>query len=120
MTDRPTPADGAKPVLAIGIDIGGSGIKGAAVDLASGAFATPRHRIPTPQPAAPVSVLPAVRHLTDLIDADAGGVRLPVGITFPAPIIDGRTMMAANVDQDWVGYPAQTALSNARSHVSKR
>jgi polyphosphate glucokinase len=113
MTDRPTPAEGAAPVLAMGIDIGGSGIKGAAVDLASGAFATPRHRIPTPQPAAPVSVLPAVRHLTDLIDADAGGVRLPVGITFPAPIIDGRTMMAANVDQDWVGYPARTALSNA-------
>jgi len=83
------------------------------VDLATGSFATPRHRIPTPQPAAPVSVLPAVRHVTDLIDADAGGVRLPVGITFPAPIIDGRTMMAANVDQDWVGYPARTALSNA-------
>jgi polyphosphate glucokinase len=113
MSDRPVPADGVEPVLAMGIDIGGSGIKGAAVDLATGAFATPRHRIPTPQPSGPVSVLPAVRHLADLIDRDAGGVRLPVGITFPAPIIDGRTMMAANVDQDWVAYPAETALSNA-------
>jgi polyphosphate glucokinase len=113
MTDRPTPAEGAEPVLAMGIDIGGSGIKGAAVDLATGAFATPRHRIPTPQPSGPVTVLPAVRHLADLIDRDAGGARLPVGVTFPAPIIDGRTMTAANVDQDWVNYPAATALSNA-------
>jgi polyphosphate glucokinase len=113
MSDRPTPAEGTEPVLAMGIDIGGSGIKGAAVDLATGAFATPRHRIPTPQPSGPVSVLPAVRHLADLITHDAGGVRLPVGVTFPAPIIDGRTVTAANVDQDWVGYPAETALSNA-------
>jgi len=83
------------------------------VDLATGALASPRHRIPTPQPSAPVAVLPAVRHLADLIAVEAGGDRRPVGVTFPAPILDGRTMTAANVDADWIGYPAETALSNA-------
>ena len=113
MTDRPTSRRRAGPPLAIGIDIGGSGIKGAAVDLATGAFASPRHRIPTPQPSGPAAVLPTVRHLADLIEQDAGGGRRPVGVTFPAPIIDGSTMTAANVDADWVGYPAETALSSA-------
>ena len=113
MSDRPTPTRRTDPVLAIGIDIGGSGIKGAAVDVATGTLATPRHRVPTPQPSGPVTVLPAVRHLADLIAHDAGDVRLPVGVTFPAPILDGRTMTAANVDEDWIGYPAETALSNA-------
>lgn len=113
MSDRPTPTRRAGPVIAIGIDIGGSGIKGAAVDVASGALATPRHRLPTPQPSGPVTVLPAVRHLADLIAHDAGNARLPVGVTFPAPILNGRTMTAANVDEDWIGYPAETALSNA-------
>lgn len=119
MTDRPAPATGAEPVLAMGIDIGGSGIKGAAVDLRTGTFATPRHRLPTPQPSGPVTVLPAVRHIADLIAHDAAGSRMPVGVTFPAPIIDGRTMTAANVDDDWIEYPAQTALTNAvGAHVA--
>ena len=119
MSDQPAPAEGPQPILAMGIDIGGSGIKGAAVDLVTGTFASPRHRIPTPQPSGPATVLPAVRHLADLIGADTGGARLPVGITFPAPIIDGRTVTAANVDDDWIGYPAQTALSSAvGSHVA--
>jgi polyphosphate glucokinase len=97
----------------MGIDIGGSGIKGAAVDLRTGAFASPRHRIRTPQPSGPVNVLPVVQHLAETIRKEAGREDMPIGVTFPAPILGGRTMSAANVEADWIGYPAETALSNA-------
>ncbi len=100
------------PLLAVGIDIGGSGIKGAAVDLRTGAFASPRHRIRTPQPSTPVNVLPVVAHIAEMIRHDVGRADLPVGVTFPAPILEGRTMSAANVDDAWIGYPAEAALSN--------
>lgn len=112
MNEQATPRRGAHPVLAIGIDIGGSGIKGATVDLRTGTLATPRHRIRTPQPSGPVNVLPVVRHVAEMIRKDLGRSDLPVGVTFPAPILDGMTMSAANVDADWIGYPAARALSN--------
>jgi polyphosphate glucokinase len=113
MTDRPAATRVAHPLLAIGVDIGGSGIKGAAVDLRTGAFATPRHRIRTPQPSTPVNVLPVVKHLVEMIRHDAGRADVPIGVTFPAPILDGCTMSAANVDVAWIGYPAARALANA-------
>jgi polyphosphate glucokinase len=113
MTDRPARARAAHPALAIGVDIGGSGIKGAAVDLRTGLFATPRHRVKTPQPSSPLHVIPVVQHLVDTIRHEAGNADLPIGVTFPAPIIDGRTMSAANVDVAWIGYPASQALANA-------
>jgi polyphosphate glucokinase len=113
VTERPTPARRAHPVLAIGIDIGGSGIKGAGVDLRTGAFASPRHRIRTPQPSTPVNVLPVVKHLAEEIRHDVGRADLPVGVTFPAPILDGCTMSAANVDVSWIGYAAEKALADA-------
>ncbi len=113
MTERPARGRTAHPALAIGVDIGGSGIKGAAVDLRTGLFATPRHRVKTPQPSSPLNVIPVVQHLVDTIRHDAGRADLPVGVTFPAPIIDGCTMSAANVDEAWIGYPAAKALANA-------
>lgn len=108
----PKQARGPHPLLAIGIDIGGSGIKGAAVDLRTGAFASPRHRIRTPQPSTPVNVLPVVARIAEMVRQDVGRADLPVGVTFPAPILEGRTMSAANVDAAWIGYPADKALSN--------
>jgi polyphosphate glucokinase len=110
-TTRPGRARG--PSLAIGIDVGGSGIKAAAVDLRTGMLASPRHRIRTPQPSAPVMVLPVIRHLVDTVRKDVGRDDLPVGVCFPSVILDGRTITAANVDADWVEYPALAALSNA-------
>lgn len=86
---------------AIGIDVGGSGVKAALVDVGTGEFVGDRVRVDTPQPATPDSVVSASR---DLIAAFPAG--LPVGVGFPAPVIDGVTMTAANVDSAWVGAPA--------------
>jgi polyphosphate glucokinase len=108
----PRPGRVRHPSLAIGIDVGGSGIKAAAVDLGTGALASPRHRILTPQPSSPATVLPVIRHLLDTVRSDVGRDDLPVGVCFPSVILDGRTMTAANVDADWVEYPAHAALSN--------
>jgi len=83
---------------AFGIDIGGSGIKGAVVDLASGKLATERRRIPTPQPSTPHAVAGVVAQLVN--DAGWHG---DVGATFPAVIKHGVAQSVANVDHSWVG-----------------
>ncbi|MGW7446519.1 polyphosphate--glucose phosphotransferase [Kitasatospora sp. NPDC054795] len=84
-----------------GVDIGGSGIKGAPVDLARGTLAEERHKVLTPQPSAPGAVVDAVcevvRHF---------GHQGPVGLTFPGVVVDGRTRTAANVDKGWIGLDA--------------
>lgn len=87
---------------AIGIDVGGSGIKAALVDLDAGDLAGERVRVDTPQPATPASVVAATR---DLIAGFPGD--LPVGVGFPAPVVDGVTTTAAHVDALWVDAPAR-------------
>jgi len=87
---------------AIGIDVGGSGIKAAVVDLAAGDFAGERVRIDTPKPATPDAVVAAVRDLIAPVPRD-----LPVGVGFPSPVVDGVTTTAAHVDSGWVGAPAR-------------
>ncbi len=89
-----------------GIDIGGSGIKGAPVDLAQGGLAAERLRIPTPQPSTPAAVAGVVAEITDHF-----GWEGPVGCAFPAVVKGGRTMTAANVDKDWIDCPAAELLS---------
>ena len=84
-----------------GIDIGGSGIKGAPVDLVAGEFTTDRLRIPTPQPSTPQAVADVVSDIVEEFGAAAGD--LPVGVTFPAVIQHGVARTAANVDQSWIG-----------------
>lgn len=86
--------------VAFGIDIGGSGIKGALVDLTTGEFFAPRYRIPTPQPATPDAVAETVAELVAHFDCDPS---VPIGIDFPAPIIHGVAPMIANLDQSWAG-----------------
>ena len=100
----------------IGIDVGGSGIKGAPVDLAGGRFAAERRREPTPKPATPDAVAAVVAEiaagiLADLPDDDARSV--PLGITFPAVIQDGVARTAANVDPAWVGTDAAALFAEA-------
>ncbi|WP_329567247.1 polyphosphate--glucose phosphotransferase [Kitasatospora sp. NBC_01266] len=84
-----------------GVDIGGSGIKGAPVDLERGELAEPRHKVLTPHPASPESVVAAVKEVVEHF-----GHRGPVGLTFPGVVIDGRTRTAANVDPGWIGLDA--------------
>ena len=87
------------PERAFGIDIGGSGIKGTFVDLASGEFAADRHRIPTPQPSKPQAIADTVAELVDHFRVPAG---MPIGITFPAAIKEGRMPFIANLHKSWV------------------
>lgn len=92
----------------LGIDIGGSGIKGAPVDIAAGRLLAERHRIPTPQPARPDDVAGVVAELVRHF-AWTG----PVGCTFPAVIKHGVALTAANVDRSWIGTHAESLFSEA-------
>ncbi|MCU0480704.1 MAG: ROK family protein [Anaerolineae bacterium] len=85
----------------LGIDIGGSGIKGAIVDTLRGVFLTDRHRIDTPDPSTPKAVADVVAQLIDHFDWK--GV---VGCTFPAIVKRGVVYSAANVDKGWIGTDA--------------
>lgn len=91
----------------LGIDIGGSGIKGAIVDIESGEFASERLRIDTPQPAKPAPVAEVVAEI-----AARFAWRAAIGCTFPAIVQHGVTMTAANVDHEWIGTDAQQLFAS--------
>lgn len=93
---------------AFGIDIGGSGIKGALVDLDKGVFIGERVRIPTPQPATPDAVAEVCAELVKIFEIDED---TSVGIDFPAPMPGGVITMMANLDQSWVGVNINKLLS---------
>ena len=93
----------------LGIDIGGSGIKGAPVDVLSGSLAEDRRRIPTPQPAL---VEPVSRTLREIVGAFPG-VTGPVGCAFPGIVIADRIYSAANLDGSWIGVDAGARFSEA-------
>ncbi|MBI4943492.1 MAG: ROK family protein [Actinobacteria bacterium] len=86
--------------IGFGIDIGGSGIKGAPVDFAAGAFKGERLRIPTPSPSTPEAVAEVVGQIVSSFGR-ASGTR-PIGVTFPAVIQHGVARTAANVSKAWV------------------
>lgn len=86
--------------IAFGIDVGGSGIKGAPVDLKHGEFATDRVRIPTPQPSTPEAVGEVLGELVRSFDLPK---KAPIGLTFPAIVKKGVAYSAANVDDSWIG-----------------
>jgi polyphosphate glucokinase len=96
--------------VAFGIDIGGSGIKGAPVELSIGEFTADRVRIETPQPATPPAVAAAVARLVDSFDLPHA---LPIGVTFPAVIQHGVARSAANVDDSWIGTDVSAVLAAA-------
>ena len=85
----------------LGIDVGGSGIKGAPVDTKTGKLLTERVRIKTPKGAEPQPVADVVAEI-----AKSFKWTQPIGIGFPAPIKGGVTLMAANVSEKWVGTNA--------------
>ena len=95
----------------LGIDIGGSGIKGALVDLKKGDFATDRLRIPTPAESTPQNVAAVVKQIVDHFgDALGDG---PVGITIPAIVQHVITRSAANIDKSWIDAPAEQIFEDA-------
>ena len=91
----------------LGIDIGGNGIKGAPVDLATGTLVRKRLRIQTPRPAVPEAVADTVRRAVDAFPETTG----PIGCTFPAIIMSGRVHSAANVDSSWISTDAAGLFS---------
>ncbi|GAA3625494.1 ROK family protein [Kineosporia mesophila] len=97
------------PTGGFGIDIGGSGIKGAPVDLTAGRFAADRLRIPTPSPSTPGAVADVVAQIVESF-ADESGTG-PVGVTFPAVIQHGIARTAANVDDAWIDTDVDTLFS---------
>lgn len=94
---------------ALGVDIGGSGIKGARVDLATGALIGDRFRHKTPQPSTPDSVVDTVAAVLAHLQWQG-----PLGCTFPGVVKAGRVLTAANVDPSWVDTDA-AALLGART-----
>jgi polyphosphate glucokinase len=99
--------------LAIGVDVGGSGIKAAVVDVAAGRLHGDRIRVATPTPATPDAVVASVARLVARVGKAAGDRSLPVGVTVPAVVIDGITRSAANIDPGWVDFPVAAALRQA-------
>jgi len=94
-------ADDAHP---FGIDFGGSGIKGAPVDLESGEFAADRTRVETPEGGKPTDVADVVAELVAAGAADDA----PIGITVPGVVVHGVVKSAANIDESWIYTDAAT------------
>ena len=93
--------------IILGIDVGGSGVKGAPVDLEAGDFATDRFRIPTPSESTPENVSDVI---ADVIKHFAGdiGDDAPIGLTIPAPVLHGRVPFIANLHKSWTGLDAES------------
>lgn len=94
--------------LGFGVDIGGSGIKGAVVDLDVGQLATERYKVLTPQPSTPGAVADVVAEIVGQF-----GWQGPVGCTFPAVVQGGVAKTAANVDSSWIGTNIESVVGSA-------
>lgn len=109
---------------AIGIDVGGTGIKGAGVDVTTGEKLTQRYKVATPVGAHPDAVSAAVGAMVSNIRAELDGsdapegfdqdsATLPVGVTLPGVVRGGIMSTAANIDKAWIGMDAAALLSDA-------
>lgn len=96
---------------ALGIDIGGTGIKGALVDTDSGELLTERIKLATPEGGLPDDIVATVLELIDKLGGLEAGV--PIGVCFPAVVKNGVTMSAANVSKKWIGLPAEALFEKA-------
>ncbi len=92
----------------LGIDVGGTGIKAAPVDVEAGRLLTERLKLPTPHPAAPDPMAEVIGQLVDHFSW-----RGPIGITFPGVVSGGTIRTAANLDHSWIGVNAVSFLGEA-------
>ncbi|MGB9359552.1 MAG: ROK family protein [Acidimicrobiia bacterium] len=90
-----------------GVDVGGSGVKGAPVDLTTGVLVGERTRIPTPKPSTPDAVADAIVEIVAAHDWSG-----PVGVTVPSVVINGVVETAANIDDGWLGVNVGEMLEN--------
>jgi len=102
---------------AIGIDVGGTGIKGGLVDLASGELITERFKFATPDGGEPEDIARTVADIVGEIMAakPTEGSTAPVGVCFPAVVKRGVTLSAANVSKRWIGFEAEKLFESALS-----
>ena len=101
--------------LALGIDVGGSGIKGAPVDLHKGEFAADRLRIDTPKPATPEAVCKVIGQIVEHFDEVHDDS--PIGVTIPGVVTEGTVRSAANIDKTWIDYDVKTLLQKELGHT---
>ncbi len=95
-------------MVRLGIDVGGSGIKGALVDTKTGNLLTDRLRLKTPQPATPKSVIATIKELVKEFKYTG-----PLGVGFPTIVLDGTVKSAANIDNSWIDYPGERRIAKA-------
>ncbi|MFN3865481.1 MAG: polyphosphate--glucose phosphotransferase [Demequina sp.] len=99
--------------IALGVDIGGTGIKAAPVDLRTGEFTEERYRIPTPDPSTPDAV---ARTVAKCIAKFAPSKKTPIGVAFPGVVQDGVVKTAANVDDSWIGTDLRDVIRDYAGH----
>lgn len=98
-------------MVRLGIDIGGSGIKGALVDINSGELKSDRIRIATPQPACKANIAQTVKKLVSLFEYDG-----PIGVSFPVVVKNNIALQHGNLDPEWVG----TNISELFSSITNK
>ena len=98
-----------RPAHAIGIDIGGTGIKAALVDLENGSLVSERFRLDTPRPSTPSAVAATVGAVVGSITGVGAGT--PVGVTFPGVVMHGTVKTSADMDASWVGTSLADTLA---------
>lgn len=90
----------------LGVDVGGSGIKGAIVNTTTGELITDRHRIPTPDPSTPQAVADGIHQLAKSFDYHG-----PIGVGFPSVIHNGIAKTASNIHKSWISTNARDLFS---------
>jgi polyphosphate glucokinase len=100
--------------LPLGIDVGGSGIKGAPVDLTAGEFAAKRMRIDTPIESTPEAVADVIDQIVEHFEDVRGDS--PIGVTIPGVVTHGVVRTAANIDKSWLDFDAEQMLEKKLGH----
>jgi polyphosphate glucokinase len=95
-------------LIGFGIDIGGSGMKAAPVDLATGELHDDRYRLDTPEPATPEAMVPVVKELVNHFNWTG-----PIGATMPTVVRQGVALSAANIDESWIGTDVDALFTQA-------
>jgi polyphosphate glucokinase len=109
--DPPTPPPGTRiQGRAVGIDVGGTGIKGALVDLGTGELASERIRVKTPRPGTPEQILAEIEGLVERL-GEAVTPGMPLGCGLPGVVKYGVLKTAANIDQSWIDFPISDELA---------